>query len=211
MQRRSLALKFIRYLNCELVILALAVAVLALLANSLLAASYIMETREQKVLVSDIESTRQSLSEYSSPSSLQSLLAESEVALAAEQKAFASRISGSELTGELLELAREQGLVLIETSAQPGETRQVGQHTYRALQATVHVVGTGEELQAFLEDLEKGALSGLRIEEITINDIAARSTDDLDGAPENEALGGSSRTLEVLLTVSVYERRVNLD
>ena len=208
---RALVLKGLHYLNSKSAAFALGIAAFALLANLLLAASYVMELREQEVLVSEIEASRQSIAEYSRPLTVQRLLAEADVALAAEQRAFPRQASGSEVTGKLLNLARDQGLTVIETSTRPGESRHVGQHTYRALAVSVQVAGNQPALQSFLHQLDKGALPGARIEEVSIRSTVFSNTHVLNGHPEDQGLNSSDPTLVASLAVSVYQQQEGAD
>lgn len=208
---RPLALKAFHYLGAKSGALVLGVAAFALLANLSLAAIYMMEVREQETLVSDIESTRQAISEYSRPLTIQRLLAETNVSLAAEQKAFPSQVSGLEVARELLNLAAAQGLTVTETSTRSGETRDVGQHTYQALLVMVQVTGTGEAFQTFLQELEGGALPGARIDEVNISNLALSNPEISSGHPEDTGVINSETTLMASLTISVYERQEGAD
>jgi hypothetical protein len=139
------------------------------------------------------------------------LLAEADVALAAEQRAFPRQAGGPEVMGKLLNLARDQGLTVIETSTRPGETRQVGQHTYLALAVSVRVAGSQPALQRFLRELEEGAIPGARMDEVNISNTGISNTRVPNSYPEGRGLNSSGPTLEAWLSISVYQRQEGAD
>jgi len=148
--------------------LALVVSAAALLANALLGVTYFQQQRERESLASELSAARESLSEYGGAASLEERLAAAEARLKAEQALFPKKMSSAATLNDVLQLAQESQVKIVDMKTQPGRDEKRGDHTYSALSVHLQVAGGLPELQTFLSKLEKGALKAVAIDEISI-------------------------------------------
>jgi hypothetical protein len=186
--------------------IAVAVFMLAGLANLVLAGSYVIEVLEQRRLASEIVAARDIISGLPAPAETQVRLTRAELALDAEQRAFSTLTSSPAVTQQLLGLAESAGILILEVVTEPGEPEKVGQNTYGALLVTLQVDGSAEAIAAFLYQLEGGFLPGGRIDLVSIERIPPPE----DGT-EYSSPGWSSRRLTASVGLTVFERQGSWD
>jgi hypothetical protein len=177
--------------------IAVAVFLLAGLANLVLAGSYVIEVLEQRRLASEIVAARDIISGLPAPAETQVRLTRAELALDAEHRAFSTLTSSPAVTQQLL---------ILEVVTAPGEPEKVGQNTYGALLVTLQVDGSAEAIAAFLYQLEGGFLPGGRIDLVSIERIPPPE----DGTGYSSP-GWSSRRLTASVGLTVFERQGSWD
>lgn len=148
--------------------LALVVIAAALIANALLGVTYFQQHRERESLASQLSAARESLREYGSAANLEERLAAAEARLKAEEALFPKELGNAATLNDVLQLAQDSQIKIVDMKTQPKRDENRGNHTYSALSVQLQVVGSLPELQAFLNKLERGALKAVSIDEISI-------------------------------------------
>lgn len=198
--------KKIRRLRVKPSTLVPVITAVALVGLAALAVMYIQERREQGALASEIEAARHSISEYGLAASRQERLAVAEAALAVEQTAFPSVLSGPAIVGALMQLAEENGLRVADIKTQPGTENQVREHTYRALSVNVQVEGTLRALRTFIGDVESGAIQAVRVDGLSITGIKRPSTASSWVSVNGPGTAEAGYSVTASLDFSVYSR-----
>ena len=156
--------------------LALVIGALALLGNIVLGAMCLQQQRERDSLTSDTAAARASLEGYGALASYEERLAAAEKRLAAEQDYFPHQVSSTSSLNDVLRLAEEGGVDIVNIEALPKGKEEIGAHTYYALSFHLTVKGDMPALQTFISGLEGGTLRGAAIDEVDIYEFAEFAT-----------------------------------
>lgn len=135
---------------------------------TLLGVAWLQQLRERESLASQLSAASESLREYGTAASREKRLAAAKARLLAEQGVFPKKLSSGATLNDVLQLAKESQVKIIDVTTQPGSDEKRGDHTYFSLSIHLQVAGSLPELQAFLSRLEKGALKAVAIDEISI-------------------------------------------
>lgn len=133
---------------------------------------YMKQGKEQEVLTSQITEVTQTLEQIPRPpQDLEQRLAVARASLAAEQRAFPSKINTTQVINTIIELADDCEVKAIPLVTQPWSTEKVGEHGYYVFRLNVAVEGSFSRLVSFVSKLERAGYKTLIIENMSVTRV----------------------------------------
>ncbi|MBA7637517.1 hypothetical protein ES703_45162 [subsurface metagenome] len=146
--------------------------------------NYRQERTEHEALAFQIAEASQTLAELPEvPQNLELQLAAVQASLAAEKRAFPSKVNSTEFINTILELADESGVKAIPLVTQSWSTEKISESDYQVFRLNVTVEGSFSQLLSFMSKLERGEYKTLVVENLSITRIPEEESTDEETIP----------------------------
>jgi len=169
----------------------------------LLGTGYIKQQKEQKELTYQTADVTQALAQMPEPpQDLEQQLAAAQASLAAEQKAFPTKMNTTQVINTILELADECEVKAIPLVTQPWVMEMVGEHGYDVFRLSVVVEGSLPQLLHFVSKLERGEFNTLLVENLSVT---------TESQPSEEEISEGTVPVAATLNLAIYARSPTSD
>lgn len=179
--------------------------ILLLVVCYLCGTDYMKQRKEQEVLTAQITDVTQTLAQIPEPpQDLKQRLEIAQASLAAEQSAFHSKMTSTQIINSILKLADGCEVKAIPLVTQPWSVEKVEEHDYHVFRLNVAVGGGFSQLVSFVNKLENGEFKTLIVEDLSVTRVSEQSEEET--VPE-----GTIVPITASLNLAIYIQSLTSD